>query len=472
MIAVNNAESSCNPKIHSIVTDWRWPLVKLFALSGKKSRDLMSKKFAVESHKSTKLEEFHTIEDRLAKKVTEDSIVMIKMNSKCTLWNGQNHFHRFFNSLQSMYPNSGKIVEWGWSDQICKDSARHGRQCVASFMRFKTCSIKYEKFSNNDKSSLEEFNLRLLRSGVEPFNLDQLSVFLSNVKNYSQTLFALLKKTKPKAILTTCCLSAPEGFAISLAGTKAKVPVVDFQHGQQGPDHSLYCHWPHIPMQGYSSLPSHFWVWGKITANRIEKWGKNRIKVIIGGNPWVQIRTSASQKIDSNLNARKARNSKILVALQSNEIPIQILKIMEVNSQDDVTWCFRPHPIFSSVRKMKTILSKVKSKNWLIDKNEDAFASLIQHDILLTSYSTMAYEALAFGLRVGITSSLGIREMQMFLRKGYFEDASTEYGIFKLINSKHSPKRQREQTKGIQDFLLPKGEVSKKSFNSMWNLSR
>ena len=181
MIAVNKAESGCNPKTQSIVTDWRWPLVKLFALSSKKSRDLMSKEVAVESHKRTKLKEFHQLEHRLVNKVTKESIVMIKMNSKCTFWNGQSHFHRFFDSLQSLNPNSGQIVEWGWSDQICKDSTRHGRQCVSSFMRFKSYSIKLEKFSNNDETALKEFNLRLLNLGVEPFNLDQLSIFLSHV---------------------------------------------------------------------------------------------------------------------------------------------------------------------------------------------------------------------------------------------------------------------------------------------------
>ena len=76
--------------------------------------------------------------------------------------------------------------------------------------------------------------------------------------------------------------------ALSLACSRLKINLVDYQHGSQNDFHPMYSNWNSVPKEGYEIIPDYFWMWGNIFAKKIKIWSSiiNKHNTFVGGNLW------------------------------------------------------------------------------------------------------------------------------------------------------------------------------------------
>ena len=289
MIALNEAESQISPPFHSGENLWRWPLVKFFAYCREKDRKNLSliPTQSTFAKKTDELEKaLRTTENRLVADTKPNSLLMIRMSSKCVSWEENEKFHRLFDPLTFGNRHPSQIKELDWIDTPQEVKIHDNpKACIGSFLNMKLRRIPSEPLQKEDINSLNNFNESLESLGIEKLDFNALRAFMDKVKCMSLRASKLFKRMQPKAVLSTCCFADPVGFAISLGGYISKIPIIDFQHGQQGPNHPFYCHWPHATEISYPTMPSHFWTWGKLTAENIGKWNKKNGAIIVGAIP-------------------------------------------------------------------------------------------------------------------------------------------------------------------------------------------
>jgi len=267
-------------------------------------------------------------------------------------------------------------------------------------------------------------------------------------KFYSKYRFftLLFEWIKPKALFFICFYSY-DCFAISLAACERKIPSVDIQHGQQGDYHHMYTHWENMPKKGYKIMPEYFWMWGRSSKERLDKWveHQNYHQTIIGGNPWLAFRKIS---IDSELRKEKEisffNKSKgiknVLISLQYTEdIPSFLMKAIKDSSE--IKWCFRLHPRFiHELNVLEGILKKYqidKTKYEIEYSTKLDYYELIKHmDFQITFWSTVAYEALVFGVPTIIIHPNGKEAMQEAIEDGVFYYTQNSEQILQIIKNK------------------------------------
>lgn len=307
------------------------------------------------------------------------------------------------------------------------------------------------------------------------FNINK-KIILTEINKifcYEEVFQKILQKSKPKVAIFSCYYN-PAAFAYILACNKLNIQTIDIQHGQQGDYHLMYTHWNNMPKEGYGLLPTHFWMWGNKSADRIRIWAEKtqRHHVIVGGNPWVTFCsqydvniTKADKNAFEQVTARKSR--KILIAMQYvedfyNSCLIQAMK----ETNDSFIWLIRMHPrMRHQSKEVESFLKINNCKNYEFDyaNNLPVYFLFKNVDIQVTFWSTVAYEALAFGVHTILIHSNGYDAMKDYVDSNIFkytEDSKElihfiEMGIF-----------EREKT----PYILASPRLIEEQFDKIINL--
>lgn len=174
------------------------------------------------------------------------------------------------------------------------------------------------------------------------------------------------------------------------------VKTVDYQHGIQNDFHALYSGWEALPKRP-NCMPTTFFVWDKITEQRILKWGELiGVTAEITGNFWLRLilpTSNAGKELDS----KKSLNE-VLVALQHwpedfNEELLEVIK-----NKPQLNWCFRAHP-FAPISEHDNNRICAQYPNIRFETNEARTLeeALSSCTLCITGYSTVGIEALHFG---------------------------------------------------------------------------
>jgi hypothetical protein len=301
------------------------------------------------------------------------------------------------------------------------------------------------KFSKNDKNILELISDYLERKyGLYVNWSDRLSRYVRTLLVYKKVFKKFFNKNKPKCIITVCFYDLVS-MAMILACNELNIKTAEFQHGQQGDYHIMYSHWNNFPMEGYEILPEIFFVWGNKSFNRINSWCEKSIrhKVIIGGNPWVSMWKNETLFMDVyksyDLSIFNNKYKKILLSLQplNDPIPNNIISVIRATS-GKVKWYIRLHPRMSNLHSnVCKFLSDNGCDNYELDYSTQLPLYLILKfvDLHITLWSSVAYEALAFGVHSLIVHVNGYNQMKEYCDKKifYYSEDSTE--ITNVINT-------------------------------------
>ncbi len=270
------------------------------------------------------------------------------------------------------------------------------------------------------------------------------------VLNYQKIFERILKKIKPKVCFLECYYH-PTAFGYILACRKLGIKTVEIQHGEQ---HGMYRDWINIPKDGYEIMPNLWWCWGEESARKINEWSKSAYpehKAFVGGNPWIS-------KFVSNINENNHQeNSKnVLIALPNKDFSIQHLLEAIKNSPPNINWQVRLHPMRL---QDKTIKEKIQiefkntgNKNIEIEEASSLplFDILLKVDFLITPWSTVAYEALTFGVHPIIISIEDKVVFENYVNKGLFSLADTSEKILSIINKNKSKFNFKEEIPYIE----------------------
>ncbi len=212
-----------------------------------------------------------------------------------------------------------------------------------------------------------------------------------------------------------------EGFAFVLACRRRRIPVVDIQHGVQGPLHPGYGRMPPPPPTGFGVVPDIFWVWSGDESDTIGAWagGDGPHRAFIGGNPWLEMWRKGTAPSFSTIKQRAeelyhlAGGRQIaLVTLQAGLSPeqqLEPLRELVVLSGRRWVWWVRLHPAMSQTPDSIRALLECESSSVevTIPSELPLYAVLPHADVHVTHSSSTVLEAALFGLRSVITSPYG-----------------------------------------------------------------
>ena len=284
-----------------------------------------------------------------------------------------------------------------------------------------------------------------------PFPEDALTGYLPALWVRRAQFEELLKRLAPKAVFVICYYS-PDMLALTWACRELGIPVIDIQHGQQGPYQLMYNHWTAAPPEGYALLPDHFFCWGDPTRQaQIKHLSEDRMRPLshIAGHPWVGLwRQDGPLQVEGALNeALKPlrRDRVILCALQPTaEYVVPPLLLEAIQQRADWVFLVRLHPHQHHKRQdVEADLIALGTSNWVVDVATQApLYPLIQFsDHVVTLFSSVAWEASAFGKPVTIIDPRGFDVYAEAIESGLMRPAQTADDLITSVEENWQPAR-------------------------------
>jgi hypothetical protein len=262
------------------------------------------------------------------------------------------------------------------------------------------------------------------------------------IRALDERLQRWLGRIKPRAVLLGCFYN-DLNMALSSACRALGIPCVDVQHGRQGPHHYMYSHWQAPPQEGYALLPSHFWTWGESSRATIAAWTDHTSghSAFVGGNPWVAFKkestTRAKPLPQALLDAAAKAKRVALISLWPIPEFFTDALAQAMCREKETLWLVRPHQAMAD--DLPAIKAKLKSfgvHHGFVEAvaTADLFALFRIADVHITYGSTVAYEALAFGLPTIVVHEVGAEAMADHIRAGHFIYADDATSLLDAIH--------------------------------------
>ena len=340
--------------------------------------------------------------------------------------------------------NSFFYIEYSFKNKLHR-SREHSSYFFNFYaLRFTLISIFKNKSESFKIENIESFNSFIELKGLNYFRLDvqQFGKRIEKIFRFKSIFIELLEKVQPKAVFYSVYYSNLS-LGLTLAANEKSIKTVEIQHGQQGNYHLAYSDWINYPKIKYELHPNYFWMWSETNAERIKNWSKqSSIQVLNGGNPWMNyyFRNVKTKKI-KRLSDLKRYQYKILVSMQLLSIFYESLLPEILKTADDsIFWLIRMHPSEKEhTEELVNYLEAIGCQHFEIELS----SSLPLYDLFpiidynVTFFSTVAYEAVAFGIKNIILHPNGLISMRKYIAEGVFaypENTSEFFEILKNFN--------------------------------------
>ena len=347
------------------------------------------------------------------------------------------NLHKQFHSLKNsdIYRNNLVMITTGdpFSKKIYDDSYDfsfliESLSLLNKFLHKKKIKLIQQKIYQkiNSDSILQNISSEVIQKII-----NNIEVFYSKKMTYD----LIWRILKPKNLILKS-FNNLNAFAAICSANEKKINTIEYQHGQQGENSLTYSNWLNVPKNGFSLIPKLFWVWDDIFKIKFKKWMKNQNfhKVETVGFFWKEF---LEKKIELNKNHDLISDKKlILYCLQYPKIEKAVLDTMR--QLKNVRWLVRLHPrTLDSIEEINDILIKIDSLDYDLKlSNQLNFEIILMNcDILITKWSTVAFESLIFGKKTIIFSKNGFDAYKLFIdqKKMFFADNEEE--LKKLIES-------------------------------------
>ncbi|MCA1986751.1 MAG: hypothetical protein LDL27_09795 [Desulfovibrio sp.] len=270
---------------------------------------------------------------------------------------------------------------------------------------------------------------------------------------YTQVLQAL----QPRCVGIVCYYHL-QAMGLAWACRSLGIPCVELQHGKQGKYHGMYTHWTRMPADGYEVLPDHFWLWGEESRqNMVATLAPDRRAPVVftAGSPWLTLWLDGpgcdpSPEMQQRLDARCAGRHPVLVSLQPLEEPVPPALFQAIRqSPPSWLWLLRLHPRnVAEAGSLAAWFAELGFRNVEVAlANEAPLYSLLtrsRHHV--TGFSSVAYEALQFGLSSTVFHPTTRDMYADYLASGHFRYAdSTQAMLHSVAQGIAEPPRQEAQ---------------------------
>lgn len=267
-----------------------------------------------------------------------------------------------------------------------------------------------------------------------------------------------------------------EGMSFVWACKKMGVPVVDLQHGVQGPLHPAYAQWAlnHQYVSTIPLVPDCFWVWSSNEAVAIQNWASGTThQCYVGGNPWVDLwKLSNSEPVEVKqlkekaaiVAARAEGQFIVLITLQYGlDYSEQLAPLRALLRLVGDTYKFwvRLHPLMLERRQeIKQYLDNLFIE--LDEVSDLPLPALLPHcKAHITHSSSAVIEASDYGIPSIITSRFGAELFTEYLDAGLAveanEDPSDIHNALKNLqqveNTRYERSSNRETECSIQKLI-------------------
>ena len=234
-------------------------------------------------------------------------------------------------------------------------------------------------------------------------------------KNFFREAFQALK---PEVLV----VSSFTGWLHALWAAKdLAIPVVDVQHGGQGPIHFPTTHFSALPSEGYHFLPDVLWLWGETNRRFGARWLPGPCKrhfPVVGGHRgvarWRANRTSVKlADIDRKFLERFDGKPNVLVTLSYAISPLMPEVLSQaVAATPGLTWLIRLHPIHRPPAARDQLIQRLHElgcRNFFIDEPTDVQlqTALAVSRVHFTPFSTAVREASAFNVPSAVVHPAG-----------------------------------------------------------------
>lgn len=255
-----------------------------------------------------------------------------------------------------------------------------------------------------------------------------------------------------------------EGMSFVWACKNLGIPVVDLQHGVQGPLHPAYAGWRvnGIRETTLALVPDCFWVWSSTEAEVIRQWGANtNHQAYVGGNPWVNLWKEYAHPLPEIVRltdkgkaiAMRASGKPIVLltlqyGLEYAEQLMPLKTLIELAAKEYVFWV-RLHPLMMDRRE--EIRHFLDSQSVELDEVSDfPLPALLPYCYVhVTHSSSTVIEAGDYGILSLITSRFGVELFPEQLSAGMAVDASAGPAAVYRALGQAQPKRyagKKEET--------------------------
>ncbi|MCC5835347.1 MAG: hypothetical protein JJU20_11490 [Opitutales bacterium] len=327
-------------------------------------------------------------------------------------------------------------------------------------------------------SKLEELFRFCSERGIEFYNSSG-SILLKcyQLLRTADTVGRLIDYFEPESVYFSSYFNA-DRFGVVLAARRRGLPCVDVEHGYMGP-YSPYGDLKFVPAEGSMLLPTHFWTWGPDSTRFLEDSlpaDQSVHRPVCGGSTWHHFlqRNPDAQCFDAEAEYRErceAFERNVLVALQpdmaSHEgkpllLPEHLLTVMQEFSAD-VLWSIRLHPRSRHLfGRYHDLFASAGIGNY--DLETASLAPLHRllelSDRLLTSFSTVAFEANDLGMPVGILDTFGCEMTAPYREQGAFQAVSDLHSLREFMRTASAPAK-------IIDYFTKEFASPQKAFASI-----
>jgi hypothetical protein len=264
----------------------------------------------------------------------------------------------------------------------------------------------------------------------------------------------LIDLVEPAAVQVASYSNADRMAAV-IAAQRRGLPAVDVEHGYMG-ELSAYGRLGFLPETGVSSVPSHFWCWGRESERLLHRslgTATAAHRPVVGGAPAYHQRDDAPhvvRPLPVDLTARVAAAHRVallgwqpdmLVHDEEPDLIPAVLREALVRGRPEVLFLLRLHPRSRHlVPLVERELERIGARNVEVHgaTHEDLAALLQVTDVLLTSYSTVAFEANRERIPVVLTDAIGHHMMADYIERGLFHAAHDAAGLLTLVDELHS----------------------------------
>jgi len=197
--------------------------------------------------------------------------------------------------------------------------------------------------------------------------------------------------------------------ALFTACNDAGITCMEVQHGLgAGTGHRWYSYWGKMPLNGkrYEMLPDIYWCWTKQDKQVIDSWAGTLHSTYFGRKPIYSILYDLDRLTSKSVFCVERNFSNILFSMQPKvDYPDWLVKFIKDTSKD-YNWIIRKHPRFD-VFQAKFINKLDGLPNVYIDGVADIMLEklLVHIDLHITDHSTVAIDALEFGIKTIIIGS-------------------------------------------------------------------
>jgi|GEM_PF-5896615 len=279
--------------------------------------------------------------------------------------------------------------------------------------------FKREKLEASEFEEVVMYLKSIQSPAIELFDFKRIEKKAQQMLSIYSVWSSILKKGKIKRVLMEAYYGI-FSLALCAASEDQRIPVIEMQHGVQGPKHLGYGSFSKLPAHGYNTIPDVFWVWTKSDASNIDSWVSKTIKheSYVGGyTNLVELKT---KKLDS-------KKPNILFTTQPVEgyLPDSLSHLIK-ETANDFDWYFRLHPRqIEEEEKVKVdlgghgILDIVDIETLTRGSAVDA---LSQVDLHLTLWSSCVIEAHMLGV-----PSILLHENGLVLYEGQMDDLNATF---------------------------------------------